>query len=292
MTSRRDCFEKHFVGQLDFREGCGDIVTRPMEQKNSPHSICPPTRQVLQPPTPPPPQWLYFMSFSLSPDHSAAFHPFAYRVPVHQPGLQLPRPLRQLQQRHLLPQPLQRVGGLRDRAAWGGPPAPPAASTHHPAQLHFQQLGRAHPQGEQDPPTLQCVREEQPPQAGAAAPQPLHPPADGPPGPAAQTPPAAHWQHEAGGDLGPSRPQTEASAQESVPAIGAGSGPHLELEETLAYFALFYWALPFSFAFLNSSSIKDLMNRQSKSSTKPKQRFPFVSSRGHCINLDLAIPHF
>lgn len=28
----------------------------------------------------------YFMS-SLSPDHSAAFHPFAYGVPVHQPGL-------------------------------------------------------------------------------------------------------------------------------------------------------------------------------------------------------------
>uniref|UniRef100_A0A672J9T2 Dedicator of cytokinesis 4b n=1 Tax=Salarias fasciatus TaxID=181472 RepID=A0A672J9T2_SALFA len=38
----------------------------------------------------------------------AALHPVAHRVPVHQPGLQLPRPVGQLQQRDLLPQPLQR----------------------------------------------------------------------------------------------------------------------------------------------------------------------------------------
>lgn len=187
------------------------------------------------------------------PDRSAAVHPFAYRGPVQQPGVQLARPLRQLQQRHLLPQPLQRVGGLGDRAACRGPPLPPAASARHPAQLRLQRLGRAHPQGEQDPAPLQRVREEQPPQARAAAPQPLHPTADGPPSPAAQTPPAALGQHEAGGHLGPAGPPTEASAQESVPAIGAGSGPRLELEETLAYFALFYWALPsflfFSFLF-------------------------------------------
>lgn len=182
------------------------------------------------------------------PDRSAAVHPFAYRGPVHQPGLQLARALWQLQQRHLLPQPLQRVGGLGDGAPCRGAPLPPTASARHPAQLHLQQLGRADPQGEQDPAPLQRVREEQPPQARAAAPQPLHPTADGPPGPAAQTPPAAHGQHEAGGELGPSGPQTEASAQESVPAIGAGSGPRLELEETLAYFALLYWALP-SFPF-------------------------------------------
>lgn len=41
MTSWRNCFEKHFVGRLDFGEGCGDIVMCPMEQKS-----CCPTRQL------------------------------------------------------------------------------------------------------------------------------------------------------------------------------------------------------------------------------------------------------
>lgn len=120
---------------------------------------------------------------SLPLDHGAAFHTFTHRVPVHQPGLQLPCPLRQLQQRHLLPQSLQRVGSFGHRATCRWPPTPPAASTHHPAKLCLQQLRRAGPQREQDPAPLQCVREEQP-QAGPTAPQSLHPPTDGPPGPA------------------------------------------------------------------------------------------------------------
>lgn len=46
MTSWCHYFEKHFVGQLDFREGCGDIVMCPTEQKNLAHSICAPARQL------------------------------------------------------------------------------------------------------------------------------------------------------------------------------------------------------------------------------------------------------
>lgn len=165
MATRCNCLEKHFVGRLDFRAGCGDTAMCPTEQKNLPRSTSRLTRQILNPSKPKrelrPAHLCSGLTSCPSPsfpaDHRAAFHPLADRVPVHQPGLQLPRPLRQLQQRHLLPQPLQRVGGLGDRAARRGPPVPPARSARHPAQLHLQQLGRAHPQGEQDAAALQCV---------------------------------------------------------------------------------------------------------------------------------------
>lgn len=177
-------------------------------------------------------KYLIPVVLSLPPDHSATFHPFSYRVPVYQPGLQLPRPVWQLQQRHLLPQPLQRFGSFGHRATCGRPPAPPTASPYYLAKLCLQQLRWTDPQRKQDPAPLQRLREEQPPQACAAAPQSLHPTTDGSSSPATQAPPAAHRQHEAGRYLRPSSPQTEASAQEGVSAIGAGSGPSLELEET------------------------------------------------------------
>lgn len=40
MTTCRNCLEAHFVGQLDFREGCSDTATCPIEQKNLAHLIC------------------------------------------------------------------------------------------------------------------------------------------------------------------------------------------------------------------------------------------------------------
>lgn len=176
--------------------------------------------------------------------HGAAVHAVAHRVPVCQLGVQLARPVRQLQQRHLLPEPLQRVGGFRHRAAVGRPPSVPPPPADSLAELHLQRFGRADPPGEQDPSPLQRVWEEQPPQARAAAPQPLHTAADRPPGSAAQTPPAPHGQHETGRNRWPASPQSQASAPEGVPAIGASSGAlGWKHKHTLAYFALFYSAL-------------------------------------------------
>lgn len=183
-------------------------------------------------------------------DRHATFHPFPHRVPVYQPGLQLARPVRQLQQRHLVSEPLQRVRSFGHRAARRRPPAPPAAAARAAAELHLQRLRRAHPPGEQDPTSLQRVREEQPAAARAAPAQPLHSAADGPAGPAAQTSPDPHGQHEAGRDRRPSGAKTETPAQEGVPAIGVCLGEIIIIKKnthphTLAYFALFYSALTF-----------------------------------------------
>lgn len=194
----------------------------------------------------------------LSLDHSATVYPFAYWVPVYQPGLQFPRPLRQLQQRHLLPQPLQRLRGLGHRAACWRPPASPAGSPHHLAKLCVQQLRRTGPQRKQNPASLQRVREEQPPPTRAAAPQSVHPTTAGPPSVAPQASPAAHGQHEAGRNLRPSSPQTEAPAQEGVPAIGAGPGPALELEETHWRILHFSTGRSFFFFFYDQFSIPEL----------------------------------
>lgn len=168
--------------------------------------------------------WFSCHPFFVSTVNGAAVHAVAHRVPVCQLGVQLARPVRQLQQRHLVSEPLQRVGGFRHRAALAGPPAVPSSPAGPLPKLHLQRLGRADPQGEQDPSSLQRVREEQPPQARAAASQPLHPAANRPAGSAAQTPPAAHWQHETGRNCWPASPQTQISAQEGVPTIGASSG--------------------------------------------------------------------